>query len=64
MALTYNNSQQKTNQISSGPVVDAILKIVGIIVEAHGGRLYAYNNSNDKGATFTNVLPLFRQQQK
>jgi two-component system, OmpR family, sensor histidine kinase VicK len=31
------------------------------IVEAHGGRLYADNNINDKGATFTIILPLFRQ---
>jgi two-component system, OmpR family, sensor histidine kinase VicK len=28
------------------------------IVEAHGGRLYADNNTNDKGATFTIILPL------
>jgi two-component system, OmpR family, sensor histidine kinase VicK len=36
------------------------------IVEAHGGRLYASNNNNnnpnDKGATFTIILPLFRQK--
>jgi signal transduction histidine kinase len=28
------------------------------IIEAHGGRLYADNNTNDKGATFTIILPL------
>jgi signal transduction histidine kinase len=32
------------------------------IVETHGGRLFASNNPDDKGATFTIVLPLFRQQ--
>jgi two-component system, OmpR family, sensor histidine kinase VicK len=36
------------------------------IVEAHGGRLYASNNNNnnlnDRGATFTITMPLFRQQ--
>jgi two-component system sensor histidine kinase VicK len=32
------------------------------IVEAHGGTLYAYNNPNERGATFTILLPLFRQQ--
>jgi two-component system, OmpR family, sensor histidine kinase VicK len=32
------------------------------IVEAHGGKLYANNNLNDKGATFTITLPLFRKQ--
>jgi two-component system, OmpR family, sensor histidine kinase VicK len=31
------------------------------IVEAHGGKLYAKNNTNDKGATFTIILPLFKQ---
>ena len=36
------------------------------IVEAHDGRLHANNNNNnnpnDKGATFTIILPLFRQK--
>jgi two-component system, OmpR family, sensor histidine kinase VicK len=32
------------------------------IVEAHRGRLYGENNTNNKGATFTIVLPLLRQQ--
>jgi K+-sensing histidine kinase KdpD len=32
------------------------------IVEAHGGRLYANNNLNEKGATFTITIPLFREQ--
>jgi signal transduction histidine kinase len=32
------------------------------IVEAHGGKLYANNNLNDKGATFTFTIPLFREQ--
>jgi two-component system sensor histidine kinase VicK len=31
------------------------------IVEDHGGKLYAENNPNDKGATFTITLPLFKQ---
>ena len=30
------------------------------IVEAHGGRLYANNNLNDRGATITITIPLFR----
>ena len=30
------------------------------IVEAHGGRMWAENNSNGKGATFTFTLPLSR----
>jgi K+-sensing histidine kinase KdpD len=32
------------------------------IVEADGGRLYANNNLNNKGATFTFTIPLFREQ--
>jgi two-component system, OmpR family, sensor histidine kinase VicK len=32
------------------------------IVEAHDGRLYASNNPDDKGATFTITMPLYRQQ--
>jgi two-component system sensor histidine kinase VicK len=28
------------------------------IVEAHGGRIWAYNNTHDKGATFSFSLPL------
>jgi two-component system sensor histidine kinase VicK len=31
------------------------------IVEAYGGRLYANNNLNDRGATFTITIPLFRE---
>jgi signal transduction histidine kinase len=34
------------------------------IVEAHGGKLYAINNPDDKGATFTITLPLFNKEQK
>jgi signal transduction histidine kinase len=34
------------------------------IVEAHGGKLYAINNSGGKGATFTITLPLFDKKQK
>ena len=29
------------------------------IVEAHGGRIWAENNANGKGATFTFSLPVF-----
>jgi signal transduction histidine kinase len=28
------------------------------IIEAHGGRIWAQNNTDDKGATFTFTLPL------
>jgi len=31
------------------------------IVEAHGGKLYAINNHDGKGATFTITLPLFNK---
>jgi signal transduction histidine kinase len=30
------------------------------IIEAHGGKLYAANNTDGKGATFTIVLPLIK----
>jgi signal transduction histidine kinase len=28
------------------------------IIEAHGGRIWAYNNKDGKGATFSFTLPL------
>jgi hypothetical protein len=28
------------------------------LVEAHGGKIWAYNNSNGRGATFCFTLPL------
>jgi two-component system, OmpR family, sensor histidine kinase VicK len=31
------------------------------IVESHGGKIWAENNSNGKGATFTLTLPLNMQ---
>jgi two-component system, OmpR family, sensor histidine kinase VicK len=34
------------------------------IVEAHSGKLYASNNNEGKGATFTIILPLFNKEQK
>ena len=34
------------------------------IVEAHSGKLYAINNPDGKGATFTITLPLFSKEQK
>jgi signal transduction histidine kinase len=34
------------------------------IVEAHGGRLYADNNADDKGATFSIIIPLFRYKKE
>jgi two-component system, OmpR family, sensor histidine kinase VicK len=33
------------------------------IVEEHGGTIYATNNADSKGATFTIVLPLMEQKQ-
>jgi signal transduction histidine kinase len=30
------------------------------IIEAHGGRIWAENNSNGKGATFSFSLPIFK----
>jgi len=34
------------------------------IVEAHDGKLYAVNNPDDKGATFSITLPSFNKEQK
>jgi two-component system sensor histidine kinase VicK len=34
------------------------------IAEAHDGKLYAVNNPDDKGATFTITLPSFNKEQK
>ena len=34
------------------------------IVEAHGGRIWAENNSHEKGATFTFSLPLSKEKQR
>lgn len=33
------------------------------IIEAHGGRMWAENNSHEKGATFTFILPLSKEKQ-
>jgi signal transduction histidine kinase len=33
------------------------------IVEAHGGKIWAENNSNGKGATFYFTLPTINRQQ-
>jgi two-component system, OmpR family, sensor histidine kinase VicK len=34
------------------------------IVEAHGGKIWAENNGNGEGATFTIALPLLSKNQK
>ena len=47
---------QVCNQISAGTGLG--LYISKIIVEAHGGRIWAQNNPDGKGATFSFSLPL------
>ncbi len=32
------------------------------VIEAHGGRIWAGNNKNEKGATFTIILPLSKNE--
>jgi two-component system, OmpR family, sensor histidine kinase VicK len=34
------------------------------IVEAHGGKIWTENNADNKGATFTVILPLFNKEQQ
>ena len=34
------------------------------IVEAHGGKIWAHNNSEGKGATFTFSLPLIKGEEQ
>jgi signal transduction histidine kinase len=34
------------------------------IVEAHGGKIWAENNSDESGATFTIILPFLKEKQK
>ena len=34
------------------------------IVDSHGGKIWAYNNENRKGATFTFTLPLDKKSKK
>jgi signal transduction histidine kinase len=34
------------------------------IIEAHGGKIWAQNNPDGKGATFTFSLPISKQQQQ
>lgn len=55
--LQYN---QGYFQITTKPDIGTGLGlfIAKSIVEAHGGKIWAENNSNEKGATFTFTLPL------
>ena len=34
------------------------------IVESHGGKIWAYNNKDGKGATFTFTLPIYQKRSK
>jgi signal transduction histidine kinase len=34
------------------------------IVDSHGGKIWAHNNKDDKGATFTFTLPLDKKSKK
>jgi signal transduction histidine kinase len=34
------------------------------VIEAHGGRIWAENNKNEKGATFTIILPLSKNENR
>lgn len=34
------------------------------IVDSHGGKIWAYNNKDGKGATFTFTLPLDKKSKK
>jgi len=34
------------------------------IVEGHGGKIWAHNNSEGKGATFTFSIPLIKEEEQ
>jgi signal transduction histidine kinase len=55
-SISNNNNNEKTELFHG---IEYATK-----VEAHSGKLYASNNTDGKGATFTIILPLINKEQK